>query len=652
MIIATAGHVDHGKTLLIRALTGVDTEKPEEKRRGMTIDLGFANRPVGDEGMLAFIDVPGHERFIRNMISGVSAIHFALIVIAADDGPMPQTLEHVAILDLLRIPRGAVVVTKTDLVAPARVKEVNAQMREVLKGTTLSDAPLFAVSAANGEGMNELLAHLENAEAQRQLTRPRGQFRLAVDRHFQLKGVGLIVAGSVQSGRVRVGDQCILTPLGAGGGLRVRIRSLEAQGRHGGEARMGERCAMNIVGAAGDAIPSEALRRGLWLTSPIAALPVQRVDIRLRLLESEDRPLSFWTPVHVHLGAADVMGRVALLEGRRLLPGHSALAQLVLDEPVIAARSDRVVLRDQSARRTLGGGSVLDPFGPIRGRARPERRAKLQAMESRNAVDALRMLLDASPDGVKLYRFERAFNFDEAEHKVLREAVAPVVVGAAEEQVAFSPNRWQAMTGAVHQILTGFHADYPQKLGMDVSLLHRQSKLKTTPEIFGALLRDMENKGVIARRGALVRLVEHQARPTQQEAVLWAKLQPLIAQGGRVPPRLRELADLLRQAPEALERFFDRAEALGLAVHITPNRVYLPSVLRELADVAETLAKGRANGRFDAAAYRDHAGISRNLSIEILEYFDRVGFTRRHGNERDVIGRAAEIFPAAENDAA
>ena len=643
MIIATAGHVDHGKTLLVKALTGIDADRlAEEKRRGMTIDLGFANRPVGNDGMLAFIDVPGHENFIHNMISGVTAIEFALVIVAADDGPMPQTKEHLAILDLLRVTAGAIVITKIDTVTPERVGQVGNLMRELLADTTLKSAPFFEVSSLTSQGIAALLAYLEKAEITHQNTPVQGCFRLAIDRHFQMKGAGLIVAGAIQSGRIQEQDHCMLAPLGTNNGQHVRIRSLEKQGRPSREARMGERCSLNITGAMGDNIDPQTIHRGLWLTHPKAALPAQRLDIRLRLLNSEEHALRFWTAVHIHIGATDITGRIALLEGRSLAPGANALAQLVLDHPVIAAHGDLVIIRDQSAKHTMGGGPVIDPFTPQRGRARPERLRKLTAMEISDPANALSALLAQSPEGVDLFSFERAFNLDDTQLPALQRALAMITVKEGASERAFSPEHWQNLRVTTRNALAHFHQQEPEKLGLSLALLKRNTALRFSDGIFSSLLSEMERAGEIKRSGALISLAGHQVHQSKQEAALWTKLKPLLDKGP-TPPRIGELAQMLNRTPEALEVFLRRAEAQALVVRVCPNRVYLPAQLAKLAALADKLSKISKNGRFEVGIFRDHSGVSRNLATEILEYFDRAGITKRIGNEREFIGRLEEI---------
>ena len=328
MIIATAGHVDHGKTLLVKALTGVDTDRlPEEKKRGMTIDLGFAYLPVEAGETIGFIDVPGHERFVHNMLAGVAGIDFALFIIAADDGPMPQTREHLAILDLLGIKKGAVALTKIDRVTVSRAEDVRNEIANLFAATTLASSPVFPVSAITGQGVEDLKAHLL-AEARD--CRPKttaGNFRLAVDRSFSISGAGLVVTGTAFSGSLSVGDPVRMLDAG----LTLRARMIHAQNTASQTGKAGQRCAINL---AGPELKPERIERGDWVVTGDVPAPIQKFDARLRVLQSELRPLAHWTPVHVHLGAADVTGRVAVLESSSIAPGASGLVQIVLDRPI------------------------------------------------------------------------------------------------------------------------------------------------------------------------------------------------------------------------------------------------------------------------------------------------------------------------------
>ncbi len=374
MIIGTAGHIDHGKSALVRALTGTDPDRwEEEKARGITLDLGYAYATCDDGTRLGFVDVPGHERLVHNMLAGATGIDFVLLVIAADDGPMPQTREHLEIIDLLGLDRGAVALTKCDLADAARLTEVEAQIAGLLHGTSLSGVPVFPVSSITGAGLDALRAHLAVQAAHTRVRDGRGRFRLAVDRAFVLKGTGVVVTGTAHSGTVAIDDRLVLAPRG----VEVRVRGIHAQNAAAERGAAGQRCALNLTGPKLD---KDNVGRGDWLVAPSLHAPSDRLDVELRVARHAGRPLQHWTPVHVHIGAARVTGRVAVLEGETLAPGATGLVQLVLDAPTLALRGDRVILRDQSARQTLGGGRVLDDAPPTRGRRSAQRIAMLRAL--------------------------------------------------------------------------------------------------------------------------------------------------------------------------------------------------------------------------------------------------------------------------------
>lgn len=641
MIVATAGHIDHGKTVLVKALTGVDADRlPEEKRRGLTIDLGFAYLPLPGGTVLSFIDVPGHERFIRNMLAGVIGIDFALLVVAADDGPMPQTHEHLAILDLLGVSRGAVALTKIDRVDPVRVSETAEAVRDMLAGTTLADAPVFPLSGQTGEGVPALRAALDTAAQDVADRTAGGNFRLAVDRCFTIAGSGLVVTGTVFSGTVRVGDRLMLSPAG----VPVRVRGIHAQNREAEIGRTGDRCALNIAGAD---LRKTGVGRGDWVLAEAAHAPVRRIDARVRALAGEEMPLRHWMPVHVHLGAADVTGRVAVLEGRSAPPGGSALVQLLLDRPVGAVRGDRLILRDQSARHTLAGGHVLDPFPPARGRARPERLAHLSAMAEKAPEAALRRLLDETPAGVDLHRFARAWNLNVAEAAALWLALPMTKIGRPEAPTGIAPARLGALRAAVLATLKAWHVRLPAAPGPDEARLRRGLPDRISPVLFNAVLLDLVREGQVAREGASLRLAGHRAAMSAEDSALWERVRPLLEEGDLRPPRLRELAEALEMDLKPVEAFMARAARLGLVLRVADNRYYPPEAMARLGAIAEALAAENADGLFDAAAFRDRSGIGRNLAIKVLEFFDKTGFTRRTGEGRRILKPVAEVFPAS-----
>ncbi len=642
MIIATAGHIDHGKTLLVKALTGVDTDRlPEEKQRGVSIDLGFAYDNLSEGTRVGFIDVPGHERFVRNMLAGVTGIDFALLVVAADDGPMPQTQEHLAILDLLAVKTGAVALTKTDRVPPERVAEVSRQIDALVSETGLAGMPVFPVSAVTQEGVPALREHLAQAAATLAARTRAGQFRLAIDRCFTLTGAGVVVTGTVFSGAVAVGDRLTLSPQG----LPVRVRAIHAQNQQAQAGAAGERCAINITGSG---LSKELVHRGDWLVAPAAHAPTRLIDARVRLLASEDRPLRHWSPVHVHLGASDVTGRVAVLEEALIAPGAAGLVQLVLDRPIGAVRGDRLILRDQSAQRTIGGGAVIDPFSPRQGRRTQKRLAMLHALEREPAEDRLAAVLDLSPAGIPLNRLALAWNLDNAQTEALWRGAPMVRVGKPDDPTGISPGYWQATGEAVLEALRRWHDLRPDQPGPGEERLRRMLPQRVSPDVMSAVILDLLREKKVVRDGGGVSLTGHRPALVAADAALWERVAALLDVDDMRPPRIREIAEELDVDLRVLEQFFARVTRMRMVHRVADNRYYLTETLRRLAHVAELVARKSPDGLFDARAFRDASGIGRNVAIQVLEFFDGLGLTKREGDARRIHRPAAQVFDLVE----
>jgi selenocysteine-specific elongation factor len=637
MIVATAGHVDHGKTLLVKALTGIDADRlPEEKQRGMTIDLGFAYLPVESEP-LGFIDVPGHERFIHNMLCGVVGIDAVLFIVAADDGPRPQSTEHLAILHLLDVSRGAIALTKVDRVAPARVHEVQTEIALLLAGTRLEGAPVFPVSAVTGEGIGALKDYLLHAARDCPLRPCAGNFRLAIDRCFTLTGAGLIVTGTVFSGSVAVGDHVRVLQAG----VSARIRSIHAQNRPSGFGRAGQRCALNLAGAG---LKHELINRGDWIVTGDVPEPVSKLDAQLRILASEQQPLAHWTSVHVHLAASGMTGRTAILEGTNVKPGGSALVQLLLDRPIGALHGDRFIIRDQSAQRTIGGGEVVDIFPPVRGRAKPERLAYLAAMQSNDHAGALRSLLDISPSGMNLSKFAANRNLTAKEGAQLLAALPTKVVVTADGKIGFSQAQWGTLEATMLEKLAVFHRREPNVIALSEERIRGEIGMRLPREVVASIAAELAGEGSIVRDPSGVRLPAHMPVLAAQDAALWKKVAPLLDQNPLRPPVVHEIAAAIHEDPKKTEAFLVRASRLGLVVKMAHNRFFLPAALHKLRSIAAGVAAARPDHAITAAVFRDRTGIGRTLAIEILEYFDRIKFTRRVGDAHQIVRPTADAF--------
>ena len=641
MILATAGHIDHGKTALVRALTGVDADRlPEEKRRGLTIDLGFAYTTLPDGTELGFVDVPGHERFLPNMLAGVLSIDRILLIVAADDGPRPQTLEHLDILELIGIAEVTAVVTKIDRVSPERVAEVEAELALLLAEAGYTDAPMFALSSRTGDGIAALAEHLRDsaqmADAARADRPAPGQFRLPIDRVFSLSGIGLVVTGTVASGEVAIGDRLMLSPRG----VEVRVRGLHAHNRPIRSARAGERCALNL---AGNFPEGGEPGRGDWVIAPALHMPTARIDVALTASRASPAPLRDGLPVHVHLGTEDLVGRAAVLGSRSIAPGERGFVQLDLEHPVGALWGDRVVLRDHAAKHTLAGGRIIDPFPPRRGRARAERLAMLGALAEPGAGEALARFIDTS-GVIELAPFALARNLPLSDTELLADTGGACRIGSGAGALAASPARLQQLGEAIVAALEEAHRREPDSLGPPRGTLLRRLRGQAPEAALDAALADLAAAGRVVREGAVLRLAEHQPRLSREDERLWQRVKPLLEADDLRPPRVRELAEELGLPSEPMTRFLKRMERFGRVAAVAPNRYFLPETVARLADVARELADESPEPGFTAAAFRDRSGIGRNLTIEVLEYLDAIGVTRRTGEARTVVRSAAELL--------
>ncbi|MGI9477957.1 MAG: selenocysteine-specific translation elongation factor [Hyphomicrobiaceae bacterium] len=631
MIVATAGHVDHGKTLLIKTLTGIDTDRlPDEKKRGLTIDIGFAYLPLaGHDEPIGFIDVPGHEKFIRNMVCGVAGIDYALFVIAADDGPMPQSREHLAILDLLGVKSGIVALTKADRVSTDRLAEAKDEIEELLLGTTLDGAEIMPVSALENTGIDDLRDHL-TAKARAFHARPHaGHFRLAVDRRFDITGAGLIVTGTVFAGACAVGDQ--VRVLGAP--ETYRIRSIRAQNEERQAALAGQRAALNLTGQS---LSRDRVHRGDWVVGSPTAEPTQKFDARLHVLASEGTPLGHWTPVHVHLGAAETTGRVAVLEGKSIAPGTAALTQLVLDEPLGAHHGDGFIVRDQSATRTVGGGHVIDIFPPLRRRAAEPRLALLRALETPGHAAALDAAIATSPNGIDLTTFARARNLTDAEVGSIKSEISGRIVGTDVHQRAFSTTHWDACQKALLATLQSWHTKHPDQVGLADVQLARQAGYRFADPLAHAIANVLEADGAIVRERLGLRLPTHQAGLQGEDAALWEKVAAYIESDGLRPGSLSDIANNLDIPQRRLQSFLTAAGRHGLAHRISNTRYLTQPQVDDLRAHAEQLAAQHPAGALEVRTFRDATAIGRNMAIEVLEYFDKLGYTARRGDAREI----------------
>jgi selenocysteine-specific elongation factor len=644
MIIGTAGHVDHGKTALVRALTGVDTDRlKEEKARGISIDLGFAYLLAPNGEVIGFVDVPGHERFIHNMLAGAAGVDFALLVIAADDGIMPQTIEHLAILDLLGIRRGLIVLGKIDLVSAAERAQRRAEITDLLAPTPLAGAPILEASPVNGEGIDAVRAHLFAAAAETRRRAAHGRFRLAVDRSFTLTGAGTIVTGTVLSGAVEIGDRLAVSP----SGLTARVRSIHAQNRTAERGQTGERCALNLTG---DRISKEAIERGDMVLDPHLHAPTDRLDAKLRVLRSETKPIPQWLPARFHHSAAECGARVVPLEDEPLTPGDEGWVQLVLDHPVAACVGDRFILRDTSARRTIGGGVLVDLRAPARKRRTPQRRRQLEAMALADPGQSLAGVLATSANTLDLSAFARDRAMSDAEIEAAAKALQLVVLPTPNAAFALSRRGWETFRGALQTMLAAFHAENPDLQGVPRERLRRALEPRLTPPVFLVAAQMLAEAGEIALDGAWVRLKGHRARLAPEHETLWRKVRPKLGGQDRFrPPRVRDLAQAL-PAPEAqLRRTLKLTSRLGWVDEIATDHFFLRETVAEIVTFVQDIAGHAPDGQFTAAQLRDRLDNGRKVAIQILEFFDRHGVTLRRGDLRRINPLRVDLFTVPES---
>lgn len=570
MIVGTAGHIDHGKTSLVRALTGVDTDRlKEEKARGITIELGFAYLPRPTGTTIGFIDVPGHERLVHTMLAGATGIDLALLVIACDDDVMPQTREHLAIIELLGIARGIVALTKRDTVTPARLAEVAADVSTLLAPTRLAGIEIVPASSVTGEGVAALLASLDAAASATLSRTLSGRFRLAVDRVFSLAGAGTVVTGTALSGMVRVGDAVVVSPAG----IEARVRSIHAQNCASETGSPGQRCALALVGPR---VSVDSVQRGDVVVVPSLHAPVKRFDARVTLLSGEKKRIESWIPVKLHHGSTEFDARVLALSDKGIGPGESGYVQFALDRHAALAAGDRIVLRDTSATRTIGGGLILDLHPPERQRRSQARFAELDVLADAERSDPLPRVLAMDKAFVDLDQWFR----DRAETETAAtDAVAWFGLVVLERQglrVAMLPATWEHYATDAASVLGAFHAERPDLPGMGQERLRYALVPRLPAPAFAEALARLVRDGIVAIDRSWVRLPGHEVRPSDDEERLWLRIEPLLGGAEHFrPPRVRDVAKLQKIDEAFLRRLFKLAARRGDADEIAQDHFFL-----------------------------------------------------------------------------
>ncbi len=558
------------------------------------------------------------------MLAGITGVDLALLVVAADDGIMPQTLEHLELLDLLEVTEGAVALTKIDRVDSVRLAEVAASITGLLAPTHLADAPIFPVSAPGNIGIAALREHLISRAAKVSRHRHGALFRLPIDRCFTVKGAGLVVTGTIASGAVAVGDRLSVVPPGK----LIRVRGLHTHQSAVETLRAGERCAINVVAAELD---RSQLGRGAWLVASELAVATRHLDARLT--RAAGAALKDGARILFCHGAAGTHGHLLLLSG-----DANPYVQIVLDQPVHLLARDAFILRGGDGQRTLAGGTVLDPFPPLRGRRRPERTAALAALDQPDARSALAALLPVAPAGIDLDRFALAWNIRPDEIEALRGSVGLARFGGRGYDAA----QWRQDRNAVLREVTRFHVTQPDSYGPSVAQLLRADVVTGRRQFRRAILESLIHDKELVREGAHVRRPTHVIELSRSEKVLWRRIAPLLGPHRR-PMTLHDIAAKQKLDPKIVKRLLERAGRAGYVVQIGAGRFLHKSAFLDLAVMAETLAANSNGGWFDVAAFRDRSDLGRGISIELMEHFDRIGFTQRVGDQRRVLKPAAAV---------
>jgi selenocysteine-specific elongation factor len=635
VIVGTAGHIDHGKSALVKALTGTDPDRwEEEKRRGITIDLGFAHLELGDGIRAGFIDVPGHERFVRNMLAGAGGIDVVLLVVAADESIKPQTREHFEICRFLGISKGCIVITKCDLVERDILDLVKLEVQELVAGSFLEGAPVVATSVRTGEGLETLkgeLRRLAESVTSKPADRP---FRLPIDRAFVMKGHGTVVTGTLIAGCVKKDAEVELHPLGR----RLRVRGLEVHNQSVEMAVAGQRTALNLAG-----IEAREVARGMALSEPGMFRPADRLDCSLALLGTA-RPLKHRARVHFHCWSAETVAEVVLLEGKELKPGGQGYAQLRLASPGLFLPGDRFIIRQFSPVTTMGGGTILDIQPPRHRSGDPEVRRALETLERGDAEARLILLLreyaEASPaqlvarTGWAPAEVLRVAKLLEASQRLLAVGQPPALFA----QIDY----YHRLQQGVLRVLDAFHHSEPLLPGLPredlrarVAAELRLQDNQPSPLVFSAALQDLARQGKVETSGELVAIPGRAAQLNAEEAAAREQISAAFERAGLAVPDANEVLAGLRLERTRAQRILQMLVREGVLVKVTEGLIFHRSALQKLRDL---LARRKASSdRIDVGTFKEMTGLSRKYAIPLLEYLDRERITRRQGDIRIIL---------------
>lgn len=625
-VIGTAGHIDHGKTTLVKAMTGMNTDRlKEEKKRGISIELGFAPFTLPSGQKAAIVDMPGHERFIKHMLAGAFGIDVVLLTIAADEGVMPQTREHMDIIELLGVKKGIIVITKKDLVDEEWLMLVKEEVKEYISATILKDAPLIAVSAVSKEGIPELIALIEQLAAQVEEKPALGQARLPIDRVFTMSGFGTVVTGTLWSGQLKVGDSMELMPAQK----IVRIRTLQVHNEKVDTAYAGQRVAVNVQG-----VEVADIKRGFLLASPGYLTPSYRVDTRLHLLSSSKRTLKNWNRVRFHLGTDETFGRVVLLDRDELRPGDEAYVQLVMEKPVVAYKGDRFVIRYYSPVSTIGGGIIIDGNAPKQKRFKEEVLDELAIKEEGSLYDVILHEIEANPEElISMGELSKLVGSDQVQiEQELDQLVEDEKILAIKKQVYLSTLGLQLINTRIVETLGKYHRQYPMRQGYPREDMRSRFFKKINPKDFNLIIKQLQDEGTLLSHNNQLMLSEHVPRPGTREKESIDKIISVMREQAFSPPGWDELQTISGLKEKEFNEVLSYMIEAGILVKINQDTVFTRDAIEEGKRRLEEYFKQEKE--LSLATIRDILNTTRKYALPLVEYYDRIHFTRRVGDMR------------------
>ena len=626
LILGTAGHIDHGKTSLIKALTGIDTDRlKEEKLRGITIELGFAHLELPNGDLLGIVDVPGHERFVKNMVAGATGIDIVALIIAADEGVMPQTKEHLEICQLLNIQYGIVVITKIDLVDEEWLELVREDVKEFLSGSFLENAPIIEVSSETGEGLNELIHALESVVKDIPQKEKGPFFRLPVDRVFTIKGFGTVVTGTTISGSIGAGDEITIYP----SGIDSKIRGIQVHGKKVNRVDAGMRTAINLQG-----VEKEQINRGDVIGAKGSLRSTIRIDAEINHLDSSPYPLKNRTKVRFHAGAAEILSSIILLEKEELKPGERGYAQILLDHPSVVLSGDRFILRSYSPVRTIGGGIILNPFAKKRKRMSPDSISELELLKNGSIDDKIITLVNAAGiSGINLAQIALSLNRSREDTKdiinqlIIQEKIVPY---DPENEIYVHFQFVNQLKERILEELKRYHSEYPLRKGMPKEELRAKTKGYKNDRMFDYLLNKLIQEETLIQENNLIRLKGHGVKLDPQTQKIKKDIETIYIESGLQPPYFRELSGKYPSSntTEILNLLLEEGTLIKVKEDLYFHRIPLTQLKERL------IAYLKNNGEIATSQFKDMTGASRKYAIPLIEYFDKERITVRVGDKR------------------